>query len=418
MPLLSGRTNYLIGHLPPPASGHSISFAILCQAFALRRLPHKVINLSDGSVRKDGGVSIGRLTSLTVPLLAAVRLVMARRANVYLATSQSWAGFLKDLVFIGCAKLGRHRIVLHRHGGNYQDFYQRQSASRRAVIRGTLACADRLVVLGEALTDMYAFLPGYRDKVVVVHNGLPEDLPDWDGVQAAKAHARDEIRMLYLSNLIESKGYLDVLEAVRRLVDDHGLDVKADFAGEFWHISDSRLYSSAAQAQADFLARLDRYGVRERVIWHGGVSGDRKRALLARAHYFALPTAYKYEGQPVSIIEAMAYGALTISTRFRAIPEMLDDGRAGVLVEAGRPQQIVEAVLAHPVGSQPYRGKVVAARQRCGELFSRTRHLDRLIAVIQGAVSLDGTQRVSSCGSAGAPAVSAAAASEPEIARQ
>ena len=234
---------------------------------------------------------------------------------------------------------------------------------------------------------MYAFVPGYRDKVVIVHNGLPEDLPDWDRVRAAKKAARGEIRILYLSNLIESKGYLDVLEAVRRLANDHELNVKADFAGEFWFISNSRLYTSTAQAKADFLTRLESYGLHERVVWHGGLSGDKKRTLLAGAHYFILPTAYKYEGQPVSIIEAMAYGALVVSTAFRTIPEMLDNGRAGLLVEHGRPEQIVDAVLTCPIGSPAYRIKVDTARQRCSELFSRERHLDRLIAVIQGELT-------------------------------
>jgi glycosyltransferase involved in cell wall biosynthesis len=181
---------------------------------------------------------------------------------------------------------------------------------------------------------------------------------------------------------------------VRRLVHDHGL--KADFSGEFWFISDSRLYRSADQAQADFLQRVENYGFIERVTWHGGVSGNRKSELLARAHYFALPTAYQYEGQPVSIIEAMAYGALVISTAFRAIPEMLDDGRAGLLVEAGRPDQIVDAVLACQAGSPAYRAKVEAARRRCSELFSRERHLDQLIAVIQGDPVMHGGQTTSS----------------------
>jgi glycosyltransferase involved in cell wall biosynthesis len=368
---------------------------MLCDAFRQSGRPHDVIDFGSRLVRADGETSAHRLGSLVRPLLSSLQLPFAAPSNVYLTTSQSWPGFLKDLVFIACARLGRHRIVLHRHGGGYQDFYHAQTGLRRALIRHALGAADRLVVLGQALSGMYAFLPDYRDKVVVVHNGLPEDLPDWERVLATKARAGDEIRILYLSNLIESKGYLDVLEAVRRLVHDHGLDVRADFAGEFWFISDSQLYSSADQAQADFLARLQSYGLHERVAWHGRASGDFKRELLARAHYFVLPTAYKYEGQPVSIIEAMAYGALVVSTAFRAIPEMLNEGRAGLLVEPGRPQQIVDAVLGCRVGSADYRARIATARQRCGELFSRERYLDRRIAVIEDDPQAGGAHHAS-----------------------
>ena len=375
----------LIGPLPPPYSGHSISFAMLCAGFHERRLPHRIINFSSGRVRKDGEISLQRLGSLVLPLCSGLRLLLAPRCNVYLTNSQSWLGFLKDLVFILCAVLGGHRIVLHLKGGNYDNFYREQSRLRRWIIRRTLAAADRLIVLGEALRQVYAFVPGHEDKVVVVNNGLSEDLPDWNEVRGAKNHGdEEEIRILYLSAMIESKGYLDLLEATNRLVHMHNLNVKADFCGDFRIISDSRLYKSVEEARVDFLRRVATNRLQEHVVWHGTVSGSQKRDMLARADYFILPTNYKYEGQPVSIIEAMAYGALVISTPYRTIPEMLAGGQAGILVGPNQPAQIVEAVLRHKVGSARYRALVEAARARCAALFGRKRHLDRLIGVITG----------------------------------
>jgi glycosyltransferase involved in cell wall biosynthesis len=368
---------------------------MLCEDFRARGLPHQVVDFSARRPRADGEFSLDRVTSLVRPLGTALSLIGRRAGNVYLTNAQSWAGFLKDMVFIAAARLGGHRVVLHLKGGNYDNFYREQSHPRRFLIRRTLAQVDRLVVLGHALADIYAFVPHYRDKVVVVHNGLPEELPDWDRVQAAKASASPEIRLLYLSNMIESKGYLDVLEAARRLVHEHGLNIRADFCGEFWMISDARLYRSAEQARTDFLDRVERFALQGRVVWHGSVSGEHKRELLARAHYFILPTAYRYEGQPVSIIEAMAYGALAVATAYRAIPELLDEGRAGLFVEPRRPDQIADAVLRNPVGSPGYQARVEAARRRCVELYSRERHVDRLIALINGDRSNEGDR---SCG--------------------
>lgn len=355
---------------------------MLCDAFGDRGLSHRVVDFSSGRMRGDGEVSWHRLRSLVRPLGAAFGLIVRQPGTLYLTNSQSWTGFLKDAVFILSARAGGHRIVLHLKGGNYDNFYREQSRARQFLIRRTLTLADRLVVLGTALTEMYAFVPGYREKVVVVVNGLPDDMPGWNRVRAAKSRTGDQIRVLYLSNLIESKGYLDVLEAVRRLVRDHGLNLRADFCGGFRIMSDTKTYRSIEEARADFMDRIEACGLSDRVTWHGSVSGERKRELLARAHYFALPTAYKYEGQPVSIIEAMAYGALVISTRYRTIPEMLDEGRAGVFVEPGRPDQIVDAVLSHPVGSASYSALIEAARARCAEKFSKKSHLDALIAVI------------------------------------
>jgi glycosyltransferase involved in cell wall biosynthesis len=366
-------------------TGDSCALGVLCEGFARRGIPVSVIDIGDRGVRSDGAITLRRIASLAGPIMAAVRMIPARRSNVYLAISQSWAGFCKDLVFVTCARLGRHRLVLHLYGGSYDIFYAGQQALRQRIIRSALANTSQLVVLGSALKEMYSFVPDYRGKVVVVPNGLAEELPDWKEVLRAKAREGEELRILYLSNLMETKGYVDVLEAVRILVHDHNLNVKADFCGEFWLMSDCHLYCSAGEAKADFLHLIQTCGLSDRVTWHGSVTGNRKHDFFVRAHYFVLPTYNNFEGQQISIIEAMAYGALVISTRYRTIPEMLDDGRAGVFVAAKRPDQIVEAVLRHPFGSSSYRAIVEAARKRCVDLFSRERHLDQLIAIITGA---------------------------------
>jgi glycosyltransferase involved in cell wall biosynthesis len=58
---------------------------------------------------------------------------------------------------------------------------------------------------------------------------------------------------------------------------------------------------------------------------------------------FALPSFW--EGLPIAVLEAMALGVSTISTRINAIPEAVIDMKTGLLIEAGSAEQLCEAIL-------------------------------------------------------------------------
>jgi glycosyltransferase involved in cell wall biosynthesis len=58
---------------------------------------------------------------------------------------------------------------------------------------------------------------------------------------------------------------------------------------------------------------------------------------------FALPSFW--EGLPIAVLEAMALGVPTISTRVNAIPEAVIDMKTGLLIEAGSAEQLSKAIL-------------------------------------------------------------------------
>jgi len=96
---------------------------------------------------------------------------------------------------------------------------------------------------------------------------------------------------------------------------------------------------------ADFLTRIRKYDLTDHIVFSETVTGDEKLMELEEADIFILPTTYRNEAQPVSIIEALAYGCVVISTDHRAIPEMLDYGKAGIILSSAEPDKITAAVL-------------------------------------------------------------------------
>ena len=62
------------------------------------------------------------------------------------------------------------------------------------------------------------------------------------------------------------------------------------------------------------------------------MGGEQKRKLLKECYIFALPTRYPNEGQPISILEAMGNGMFIITTNHAGIPDIVEDGVNGIVM--------------------------------------------------------------------------------------
>ena len=372
----------LIGSLPPPLTGQTIAFQMVCEGFQERKLSYRVINLSGGEHTKpEGGFSIRRLIQLLNPFFRALILLFGQK-NLYLSAAQNWVGFLRDSIFILLATIGRQRIVIHVHGGNYDGFYASLSPLQQHAVRAFLKPVDTILILGKSLRGMFDFEPALRDKTRVVFNGLPYD--EELSVKPKHLPSGERPRLLFLSNLIVSKGYLQVLEALHILVHDLKTDAECHFCGSFVLASDICPYATSEEAETDFLQRIEKLGLDEHAFWHGPVDGNRKLRFLQESHFFLLPTRYMYEGQPISIIEALAFGLVVITTPHRTIPEMVEEGKVAELISFDRPEKIARAIESYIRNPDKFEAMSRASIDRYRKTFTREQHLKKLIPLILG----------------------------------
>ena len=85
--------------------------------------------------------------------------------------------------------------------------------------------------------------------------------------------------------------------------------------------------------------------MKEAGIFYGGIiSYDEVQSELSNYHYFCLPTMHEGEGYPGSIIEAFNAGIPVISSKWRAIPELVTEDETGILFEPGDSKSLVLAI--------------------------------------------------------------------------
>ena len=258
------------------------------------------------------------------------RIFKSRADLFYFTISQTKVGNLRDLLILKLLNIQKKRCVIHLHGGYYRQLldndlpkWQKKANYKR------LSKISGAIVLGDSLKPIFKDIVD-EEKIWVVPNCVDDAyLIDDDAFDEKVNDLRvKKIRhVLYLSNFILSKGYMDVLELakfekIRTENNKQDCLLHFDFAGKFFD----------EKTKKDFFDFINRNSLQNYVTYHGVVTGQEKLKLLEKSNFFVLLTKYPKEGQPISILEAMGNGLFIVSTNHAGIPDIVKDGVNGIVV--------------------------------------------------------------------------------------
>jgi len=214
-------------------------------------------------------------------------------------------------------------------------------------------------------------VPGtYLHKMRIVHCGLslqsfapPKDKPN-----------NNPPVILFVAQLVERKGAPYLLEACRILF-QRGIPFKCIIIG-------------GGQQKLALEEKLKQYNLQQRVELKGPVFQKDLKPYLNACDIFALPciTAANgdMDGVPVSLMEAMAMEIPVVSTKLSGIPELIEDGKEGLLTPEKDAAALADALqrllqnktLRNALGKKG-RQKIIAAfdvdknAQQLASLFQR-----------------------------------------------
>jgi len=318
--MLSTKSILCLVPLPPPITGAAFASKIVVDYLRQR---HNVIAF--GYQRGDlisGKFSIRQFFRILLVGLKVIRLRITRTSisNVYYVISSSRWGNLRDLFLL--MSLGgelRKKTVLHLHGANLNQMLAILPKWQKLLNKTLLGDVKAAIVLGNSFQHMFdGYLPQRKIKIVL-NFFEPELLIDQDGL-ALKYRAPDVVNVLFLSNLIFEKGYSCLLDAFLRLPAALRNRATLDFVGNINSENEKRIF-------------LERVADNKNIFYHGPLTGRQKIEIFKRAHIFCLPTFFRYEGQPISIIEAYAAGCIVVTTLNGGIRDIFTNQKNGFEIE-------------------------------------------------------------------------------------
>lgn len=223
--------------------------------------------------------------------------------------------------------------------------------------------AERVIAVSGAAREAWIRRGGLDpSKIVVVGNGI-----EVEAFRPGMGTGTVEPLVTTVSVLREGKGIEVLLEAAPAILEAHP-------RARFLVVGDGPLREALA-------TRAERLGLGDRVIW----AGFRRDvpALLAASDLFVLPSLA--DAYPTALMEAMAAGLPTVSTRAGGIPEIVDDPRTGRLVPPGDPEALARAVsgLLSSPAERDALGR--AAREEAVARFSTAAWAERLERIYEEA---------------------------------
>lgn len=277
-------------------------------------------------------------------------------------THSSKAGFVGRLA---ARMAGVSRILYTPHGHVFHSYYG--SPLTRLFIaleRFAARFTERIIVLTNAEAEQHiAVGVGTRGQFIIIPSGVD--------LAAVRAEARGAARVRCELGL---SGDTPIIGSVARLVPVKGLRYLVEaMPAILRRCPAAHLVLAGDGDERPMLARLGReHGIADRVHLLG--FRPDAAAVTAALNAFVLPSLN--EGQGRVLVTAMALGVPIVATKVGGVPEVVEDGRQGLLVPSADPQALAEAVAA--LLTQPEYAAVLGASGRSrAPLFSVEVMLDR-----------------------------------------
>lgn len=290
--------------------GHSLISNILLEKLSSK---YKIIPIDLAlSSNHYGKFSIKRLIKV-IAILTKIFFLKKNSQRVYLTISQSFFGNLKDILIYILLFDKLDKVIIHLHGGSLGTNLFKKNRLLKNINFFFYSRLKKIIISGRS---HYQIFPRFLNKKIkVIRNFAPNYVFTNYQIIDKKFNNYKNIRILFLSNMLPEKGYLELFKGFKLLNKKFKNSTILEFAGKFYNPNFEKEFINLVEKEKN-------------IFYHGEVSDTKKKHLLRNAHIFCLPTSF-LEGQPISILEAYASGCFVITTKRPGIKDIFKNGKNG-----------------------------------------------------------------------------------------
>ncbi len=313
----------LVGPSPPPVGGDTVSTSIVARSRYWEEREIDVMRVSTTAHERL------RLAGEPLSLSDVARgcrivgqvLCLLPRAGALLLWTNSRFLCTAGIPILLLARIFRVPSVIKIFGTSFPDYILTLGDAHRRRVLGLLRGIDFILPETSTFAKWFTREAGIdAARILQVPNVIPDaiirPLPEREGMSG---------RCVFIGQIKREKGVFDIIEALGT-----GGAFRCDFYGPI--------------VDRDREAFLTGISKSESLSYEGIADPERIGDTISGYDILLLPTFHGGEGYPAVILEAFAAGVPVITTRWRSIPEIVEDGVTGILVRVESPVDLRAAI--------------------------------------------------------------------------
>ena len=272
--------------------------------------------------------------------------------------------------FLFMAKRRGVPVVDHCHGADFDTFYLNASKEKKRLVKKVFSRFDKVIVLSTEWRERFSGIVP-KERLVVIGNYCKPKTQDQ--VESWLDQRFMKKQVVFLGELGQRKGGFDFADIIKNT---------ADALPEVRFV----LCGDGAKEDVDRIKTdIEKKCSGVDVSFPGWVRGEAKDIVLVESAVFMLPS-YQ-EGQPMSILDAMAYGLPIVSTEVGGIPQQVDDGLNGYLAKPGDAKTIAQGIVTLLAYKEEYGRASIESLKKATEKYGFEAHAKKLSEVYDSVLN-------------------------------
>ncbi|MDE3742223.1 glycosyltransferase [Maribacter polysaccharolyticus] len=315
----------IVGQTPPPYHGQAIMIKNLVEYdFSELEIYHIRMRFSDET-------NIGKFSFLKILLLPRIILSIfwyRIRYNVrnlyYPPAGPDFIPIIRDIIILGATRFLFSKTIFHFHaGGISEKIAESNSVLKFLAKRWVYAKPNLTIRLSRRNPEDGLFFKAKKD--IVIPYGLKDFFNEKYNV------TNNEVPViLYVGSVKKSKGVLDLINAAKILMEKK-LSFHLKIMGKFDCLSFEEEITVILKENKSLQKHVSLVGIK---------TGEDKWKEYGSSDIFCFPSYYECETFGTVLVEAMQYSLPIVSTFWRGIPDIVEDGVSGFLLDINNVSEI------------------------------------------------------------------------------